>query len=167
VRSLTLISAITSDFGHFSQVLAGASDGVLFANFVDAMLQAVADSPKYQANPRPVLLFMDNATIHRSKVVRNVVNRRGAFAMFNAAYSPFLNPVELYFSLLKRRVRKHELTTVPALVRLVVDEFRGMRAADIKYMWRTTAANWRVEFRAQQQQQDEQSSRGQGPEQKQ
>jgi hypothetical protein len=149
VRSLTLISAITSDWGHFSQVLASAADGVLFASFVDGMLDAILGSAKYKAKPRPVVLFMDNASIHRSKVVRNVVSRRGVFALFNAAYSPFLNPVERYFSLIKRRIRKHELTTVSALVRLVVDEFHAMSEADIKYMWRTTAPNWHVELRAQ------------------
>jgi transposase len=150
-------------------VLASASDGLLFANFVDAMLDAILRSPKYQAKPRPVVLFMDNASIHRSKVVRNVASRRGVFALFNAAYSPFLNPVERYFSLIKRRIRKHELTNVPALVRLVVDKFRAMSEADIKYMWRTTAPNWRTELRAQLQQDelDEQTRRGHGAVQKQ
>jgi transposase len=50
---------------------------------------------------------MDNATIHRHSKVLETAKRMHASVLFNAQYSPWINPIELLFNHLKRKFRKH------------------------------------------------------------
>ena len=54
-----------------------------------------------------VILFHDNANFHHQ--AHNLINKLGFNNIrceFNAIYSPMLNPIETFFSLHKRKVRK-------------------------------------------------------------
>jgi transposase len=46
---------------------------------------------------------MDNAAIHKAKILKPLFSKLNIF--YSAPYSPFLNPIEEFFSLLKRKVR--------------------------------------------------------------
>ena len=49
-------------------------------------------------------MLMDKATIHRhSKVLETAKRRIHASVLFNAQYSPWINPIELLFNHLKRK----------------------------------------------------------------
>ena len=50
---------------------------------------------------------MDNAVIHKHSVVLQTAQKFKANVIFNAEYSPWLNPVEQLFNLLKKRVREN------------------------------------------------------------
>ena len=43
-----------------------------------------------------VVFVMDNASIHKSKQVKNILNNYNV--QFLPSYSPHLNPIELWFS---------------------------------------------------------------------
>jgi len=54
------------------------------------------------ANGEPCsVVMMDNAIIHKDPRVRTVIEAAGAVLIWNAAYSPDLNPIERVFSLYK------------------------------------------------------------------
>jgi transposase len=55
--------------------------------------------------PRPVVLLMDNARIHHQEPVVATALRMGAFLLYSAEYSPWLNPVEWYFRHVKQQLR--------------------------------------------------------------
>lgn len=54
---------------------------------------------------------MDNAVIHKHSAVLETALRLKANVLFNAEYSPWLNPVENFFGYLKGKVRSDERNT--------------------------------------------------------
>jgi transposase len=46
---------------------------------------------------------MDNARIHHAKILKPIFCKLNIF--YSPAYSPFLNPIEEYFAILKSRMR--------------------------------------------------------------
>jgi transposase len=49
---------------------------------------------------------MDNAQIHKANILKETFSKLNIFS--NAPYSPFLNPIEEFFAILKARVRKNQ-----------------------------------------------------------
>ena len=58
-----------------------------------------------------VVLLLDNARIHHHSRVVALARAEGAHILFNAQYSPWLNPVETLFGNLKRRIRGSQIAT--------------------------------------------------------
>jgi transposase len=54
---------------------------------------------------------MDNAVIHKHSLVLDTCRRFKANVIFNAQYSPHLNPIEQLFGHLKRRIRTETIET--------------------------------------------------------
>ena len=50
----------------------------------------------------PIALFMDNASIHKSRGVKPIYEDRDIKPVFNVPYSPDFNPIEAVFSKVKR-----------------------------------------------------------------
>lgn len=50
---------------------------------------------------------MDNAKIHMYKELQEMIHETGALLFFLPPYSPDLSPIEVGFSLLKRRIQRH------------------------------------------------------------
>jgi len=81
-------------------------DSSVFEHFVFRLLEYVRGREEFQG--RPVVLLMDNATIHKHPQVLDVALRMKVILMFNPQYSPQLNPVERYFKWLKREVQQRQ-----------------------------------------------------------
>ena len=101
--SFSLISAISHDKIIANQLVEGGVDSSVFENFIFKMLEGVRKKEEF--NGKPVVLLMDNATIHKHPMVVETVLRMKAILLYNAQYSPHLNPVERYFKRLKKEVR--------------------------------------------------------------
>ena len=61
-------------------------------------------------NLKDVYIYMDNFTAHKTDLVRKSFTDLECNAIFAPPYSPEFNPIELYFSLLKRKRRKINVT---------------------------------------------------------
>ena len=143
--NMTLLSAVTSEGHVANQIIEGAADSVLFANFLDGLLRQLGEAlhrDERSWRERPFIVLMDNASIHRGVLVRAVLRWHWTDCLFNCPYSPQLNPIETYFSLLKRRVRSHELTTRISMVRTAVEEIQKLSATDRAYPFETMMENW-------------------------
>ncbi len=91
-----------------TQIIQGAVDQQVFAAFIEQLLTKMrADQ---HLNGRQLVVFMDNAMIHRGPLVRRAVARHDALALFNCPYSPDFNPIENYFASLKGLVKRHTMT---------------------------------------------------------
>jgi len=82
---------------------------VLFENFLYHTLRSLRNDPQYKY--RQVVLLMDNAVIHKHQQVLETAMKMKAQVLFNAEYSPWLNPVENFFGYLKKHVRADERNT--------------------------------------------------------
>ncbi|KAL5641149.1 hypothetical protein ACGC1H_001587 [Rhizoctonia solani] len=62
-------------------------------------------------NPFPgknSVILMDNASIHKSAELREMVESRGMRLLFIPAYSPDMNPIEKAFSAIKAWLRRNQ-----------------------------------------------------------
>ena len=76
----------------------GTTDGVLFEYwFENCLLKEVK---------RGSTIVLDNAAFHRKSVLPDLAKSYGCVVMFLSPYSPDLNPIEMKWAWLKRRLRK-------------------------------------------------------------
>jgi transposase len=90
--SMSLISAISPDMIIANQVVEGGVDGIIFENFIYHTLLSVRNDKHLQQ--KKVLLLLDNARIHKTQHLYETAKKMKAVVLFNAAYSPWLNPIE-------------------------------------------------------------------------
>jgi hypothetical protein len=62
-------------------------------------------------NTRHSVLFADNASIHKSVDVLGLTDSINLRTLFNAPYSPHLNPIEFAFNEMKRSLRNDQILT--------------------------------------------------------
>lgn len=76
----------------------GTMDGVLFELWFEQCL--------LPALPEQSFIVMDNAAFHRKSRLYSLVQNTGHTLVFLPPYSPELNPIEHFWSWLKRQLRK-------------------------------------------------------------
>ena len=59
---------------------------------------------------RDVVLMMDNAVIHKHSAVLETARRFRVNVLFNAEYSPWLNPIEQLFGFVKKELKDKDTT---------------------------------------------------------
>jgi transposase len=57
---------------------------------------------------RGQVIIMDNATFHKSKKTKELIESVGCRLLFQPAYSPDLNPIEQQWAVLKAKFRKYK-----------------------------------------------------------
>ena len=89
----------------------GSVDGAVFRRFVRSTLV-----PWLR---RGDVVVMDNLNMHKSRVVRELIEAAGATPIFLPTYSPELNPIELLWAHFKRALRTLAINVEPELRRAV------------------------------------------------
>jgi len=80
----------------------GTVDRARFELFVQEKLLPVLGN--YSLGESRSLVIIDNATIHHSDEIINMIEGKGAKILYLPPYSPDLNPIELMFAVYKRKV---------------------------------------------------------------
>lgn len=94
----TLLQAI-SQYGIVEyEILEGSVDAEIYLNFIK----------KIQKNPLNIdkKIYQDNARIHHAIIVKKYCNEHNIKMMYNPAYTPEFNPIELIFGQLKSIYRE-------------------------------------------------------------
>lgn len=76
----------------------------MFENFLYHTLLSIRNDQ--ELSRKTVVVFMDNAKIHKHFAIGDTVRKMKGVLMFNCEYSPWLNPVEQWFRFLKRKTRE-------------------------------------------------------------
>jgi transposase len=97
-----VLPAYAQDGVVYSQVFRGSTDSDVFEDFIDALLPHCGRWPE----PKSVLV-MDNASFHHSGRVGEMCAAAGVKLLYLPPYSPDFNPIEEFFSELKRFVKRH------------------------------------------------------------
>ena len=80
-------------------------DGEGFQDWVRKHLVPVLSS---YTNLEPnAIVVMDNASTHMSREVADLIEATGAYLLYLASYSPNLSPIEYFFSIYKRNLKKY------------------------------------------------------------
>ena len=106
-KRLNLIMGITNQNVFAYQIRKGAHNEHSFISFLlDITRKAYELGPDYVNN---VVLFMDNARFHRSTLVRKLMSLLPFPILFNAPCWCELNPIEMVFGIVKRRLKRQHL----------------------------------------------------------
>ena len=96
-----ILPAYAQDGIMLRRVYQGSTDTAMFEDFIAQLLQHCGRFPE----PKSVIV-MDNASWHHSEKVRKMCQDAGVLVEFLPPYSPDFNPIEEYFSVLKRFIKK-------------------------------------------------------------
>ena len=96
-QTSTLLAAMGAESVVAPMVFDGAVDRASFVAWVGTQLAP--------ALPPGAVVLMDNASIHKGKVVEQAFRDAGLSVIFTPPYSPDFNPIELFFSKLKQTLR--------------------------------------------------------------
>jgi hypothetical protein len=107
--SVSLIAGVTQDSIVGAQLVEGGVDASVFEHFLQELLKGLRDRGAF--NGPGVVLLLDNARIHHHSLVLEAARAQGVHVLFNAEYSPWLNPVEALFGLVKRKVKASQVAT--------------------------------------------------------
>jgi len=95
---VSLLLATTRERIIGFQVYTGTCNSAKFAQFIRSLPLSTGAT-----------LLMDNVAFHKTRVVREEAQAKGATLFFTPPYSPWYNPVETTFSILKHRFRRATL----------------------------------------------------------
>lgn len=101
--SMSFIAAISQHELLASQLIEGTFDSTLFEEFVFQLLNHLRT--RSDTCQKPIVLLMDNAVIHHHSAVMETCLRFKATVLFNAQYSPWLNPIEQLFGYIKGQLK--------------------------------------------------------------
>lgn len=95
----TLLMAVSSHASSHHVFHSGRVNGKTFAEFVESM-----------PFPSGAVLVLDNASIHKTREVQQVMARKGYTPMYTPPYSPGFNPIEHCFGAIKTQCKQHSHT---------------------------------------------------------
>ena len=98
-----MIGSIRIDGTSACMTLPGATDTAAFLSYVDQVL-----CPTLRQGD---IVIMDNLSPHKNQVVIDLIEGKGACALFLPPYSPDLNPIEKMWSKIKTHLRSAEART--------------------------------------------------------
>ena len=98
-----------------------------FLDFLEIVMDVLGKN-----NMHGKILIMDNAKIHHTILVQKAVEKRGYRILYLPAYSPFLNPIELFWSKLKAGIRRELLTKDDTLTPHIIESTKLVSAKDCR-----------------------------------
>ena len=118
-KNTTLIAAITLEGGMGeAMAIEGATDAEVFEAYVEGFL-----APTLEAGQ---VVVLDGLGAHRTRRVRELIEKRGADLVFLHSYSPDLNPIEEAFSKVKAFLKKAAVRTEEALLETITAALRAL-----------------------------------------
>ncbi len=104
---VSAIAAITLDGILDYQFVHGTSNGDIFREFIEREL--LPHLMPFDGKNSNSIVVMDNASIHHSREVADLISSVGALLIYLPPYSPDLNPIEEAFSSVKANLKAHEV----------------------------------------------------------
>lgn len=136
-NSLTLIDSLSSERGQLSYTLDNqkALPNNAFNNekFNYFLLKLSSEIE----NTNSTVIFFDNSNVHTniSKEVKNTFKSKGIQYSYLPPYSPFLNPIEHYFNMVKKEVKSKKATDMYELVNFIKIARKKAGTIDLANSW--------------------------------
>ncbi len=84
---MSLLSALCEDGALANLLVEGSVDQSVFEHFVYHTLKKLSNSTNVSSD-RPVVVFLDNATIHKTPLVQNTLKKMGVLTLYGCQYTP-------------------------------------------------------------------------------
>ena len=121
-KTTTMISSVRLDGSSACMTIAGATDTLVFREYVKHLL-----CPSLRPGD---VVVMDNLVPHKSTETLALIEAVGASVRFLPAYSPDLNPIEKMWSKVKASLRAAEARSLPALEAAIAAALQSVTAQD-------------------------------------
>jgi len=121
-------------------VLEGTIDSALFATFLEEICSKLRDDPDYK--DRAIVFLLDNARVHKVDICHALSAKFGVSFIYNAEYSPWINPIEKYFQLLKQDLRKLHPATKISITKGIAKFAQSYTFERLTSVWRYTIRRW-------------------------
>ena len=126
-KNYSIIAAITTNNVLGSQIIKGDVKKEDYLNFIYRIIEYY----EFHKTSQHLIIFADNASIHHAKFVTQHLNKKVTL-LFNVSYTPRLNPIEEYFSKLKKLLRKMSTTSEKDLILSLQEAMNLFNANDFK-----------------------------------
>lgn len=124
----SVISGISNDRVILTKIIKGSINRFQFMDFMKEIIEKTDKKYKF---------LMDNALIHKTKILSELMNSHKREIIYNIPYSPEYNPIEMVFSKVKsmvRRRRQNEL--IDNLKRNIMYGFNKITKKDLRGYFR-------------------------------
>ncbi|CEJ05593.1 hypothetical protein RMCBS344292_19531 [Rhizopus microsporus] len=107
------------------------SKGTVTGHYV-SFLKATMDEMDQYPHMKGHYLVMDNAPIHTSEDIAKYVESRGYRCVYLPPYSPELNPIEQFWSVVKSKVKRNKFLEKETLMARITEASNGLKLSDFK-----------------------------------
>jgi transposase len=114
--------------GHETDVYSTGTVTGHYLSFVKATLDEMDRYPEMKGH----YLVMDNAPIHSSTDIGKYINSRGYQYVYLPPYSPELNPIEQFWSVVKRKVKRNKFLEKESLMTRISEACDSLYLSDFK-----------------------------------
>ena len=106
--------------------------------FINDMLTKLSQIPEYKLRIRmgKVLIFADNASIHRKPKVRDEVIKFNIELLYNVPYESAFNPIESVFKLIKKKIKNDYPCTITEVKSKYFSAIESIKTNDIVSSWK-------------------------------
>ncbi|KAG0735052.1 hypothetical protein G6F57_002318 [Rhizopus arrhizus] len=77
-------------------------------------------------------LVMDNAPIHKADIISKYIESRGYRCAYLPSYSPELNPIEQFWSIVKSKVKRNRFLESETLMTRISEASNSLKLSDFK-----------------------------------
>ncbi|KAH7817325.1 putative transposase [Monocercomonoides exilis] len=125
-QSLTAITSISQSGMGYSEVIRGSINHEVFEAYIKRFLLSI----KVHGSS---VIVMDNASIHHLNTDA-IIMEAGHHVLYNAAYSPILNPIENVFGYWKKRAEESSCIWKGEnhFIAVLVDTFKDITAREVR-----------------------------------
>ncbi|KAG1426527.1 hypothetical protein G6F58_001440 [Rhizopus delemar] len=107
------------------------SKGTVTGHYV-SFLKATMDEMDQYPHMKGHYLVMDNAPIHTSEDIAKYIESRGYHCVYLPSYSPELNPIEQFWSVVKSKVKRNKFLEKETLMTRISEASNSLRLGDFK-----------------------------------
>ncbi len=109
IKNVPVIKTIGATYKRLTMICAISNKKVIHYKIINnsAKADTFLDFLKNIPNTNNKYLFLDNAVIHHSKIVKEYVKANNLNLLFNVPYSPQFNPIECMFSKIKKNIKDY------------------------------------------------------------
>jgi transposase len=111
------------------------SKGTVTGHYI-SFLKATMDEMDQYPHMKGHCLVMDNAPIHTSEDIAKYIASRGSRCAYLPSYSPELNPIEQFWSVVKSKVKRNKFLEKETLMTRISKASNSLRLSDFEgFVW--------------------------------
>jgi len=123
-KRYSIISAISKEKVINVEIIQGSVNAEIFTEYLKKVIEKVGENK---------IIFMDNARIHHSKILKRYTKTIKNEVIYNIPYCSEINPIEMVFSKVKKVVHKrHNNENMESLKRNIIYGFKKITKEDLK-----------------------------------